>query len=155
MPSLTSRKLNTYTLPRDLFNALFVNGSKQNALPWVIAIEKPIVGERAIYKTLSIGQNGMATSGDYRNFFTKAGKRYSHAINPKTGHPITHRTGSVTVIHPSCAAADAWATALLVMGKEKGYRVAVENNLAVLFVFRTENGFQDQGTSEFLKLTKE
>jgi thiamine biosynthesis lipoprotein len=132
-----------------------VGGSKQNSAPWVIAIEQPIVGKRAIYKTLSIGRNGMATSGDYRNFFTKEGKRYSHVIDPKTGYPITHQTGSVTVIHPSCAMADAWATALLVMGREKGYRMAAKNNLAVLFVYRTENGFQDQGTPEFLTFTEQ
>ncbi len=96
----------------------------------------------------------MATSGDYRNFFVKDGKRYSHVIDPKTGFPITHETGSVSVIHSSCATADAWATALLVLGKDKGYELAVKNNLSVLFVYSAEDGFKEKGTPGFLKYTK-
>ena len=131
-----------------------VNGTKQNEIPWVLAIEKPITTKRAIYKTLSIGQNGMATSGDYRNFFVKDGKRYSHVIDPETGYPIQHETGLVSVIQKSCATADAWATALLVLGKDKGYEIAVKNNLSVLFVYRSKGGFRERGTANFLKYTK-
>ena len=129
-------------------------GTKRIGRPWIIAIEKPVVSARTIYKTLSIGQNGMATSGDYRNFFIRNDRRYSHVIDPKTGYPISHDTGSVTVIHPSCAMADAWATALLVLGREKGYEMAIRNNLSALFVYRTGSGFEDKGTPGFFQYVK-
>ncbi len=126
-------------------------GTKRRNRPWIIAIEKPVLDRREIYRTLSIGRNGMATSGDYRNFFSVGGKRYSHVMDPKTGYPIVHDTGSVTVIHPSCAAADAWATALLVLGWEKGYEVAVRNGLSALFVYRIGSDLKDRGTPGFLR----
>lgn len=74
----------------------------------------------------------MATSGDYRNFFEEDGTRYSHTIDPRTGRPISHGLASVTVLHPSAMLADAWATALLVLGLEQAYAMALENGLAAL-----------------------
>ena len=128
-------------------------GVKRKGRPWIIAIEKPVVGERRVYKTLHIGQNGMATSGDYRNFFVHGGKRYPHVIDPKTGYPIAHDTRSVTVAHSSCAKADAWATALLALGREQGYKAAIRNNLAALFVYQTSEGFEEVGTPGFSHYT--
>ena len=61
----------------------------------------------------------VATSGDYRNYFEVDGKRYSHSIDPRTGYPVAHDLVSVTVVHPSAMMADAWATALTVLGAEQ------------------------------------
>ena len=76
----------------------------------------------------------MATSGDYRNFYEVDGKRYSHTIDPRTGRPVEHAVASVSVVAPTCAAADAWATALLVLGSEEGLALARQENLAALFL---------------------
>ena len=84
----------------------------------------------------------MATSGDYRNYFEVDGVRYSHTIDPRTGRPITHSLASVTVLAPTCAEADAWATALSVMGEEQGLAVAEQLNLPVYMLVKSENGFK-------------
>ena len=78
----------------------------------------------------------MATSGDYRNYFVVDGQRYSHTLDPRTGKPVDHDLASVSVIAPSCMAADAWATAINVVGKERGLELAESHNLAVLVVSR-------------------
>jgi thiamine biosynthesis lipoprotein len=116
-----------------------VSGTKPMGVEWRIAIEKPTVGERAIQQIISIGDNAIATSGDYRNYFEQDGVRYSHLIEPTTGYPISHNLVSVTVIHPSSMTADGLATALNVMGTEKAKEIALRNNIAVFMVLK-ENG---------------
>ncbi|MDM4014261.1 FAD:protein FMN transferase [Roseiconus lacunae] len=90
--------------------------------------------------------NAMATSGDYRNFFTAEGKRYSHTIDPRTAKPIEHNLASITVVAPTCMAADAWATALSVVGTEVAVTLANEHQLNVLLAERQEDTFAIQGT---------
>ena len=84
----------------------------------------------------------MATSGDYRNYFEANGKRYSHTIDPRNGQPIDHTLVSASVIMPSCADADAWATAFMVLGPELGMQVAEANNLAVYMILKQDQGFR-------------
>ena len=117
------------------------NGVKQHQTPWVVAIERPMTGERVIQQVLSMGNNSMATSGDYRNYFEKNGKRFSHLIDPNTGKPINHRLASVSVVHRSCITADAFATAFMITGFKKGYQLALQENLAAYFLVRTQSGF--------------
>ena len=117
--------------------------------PWVIAVEKPVNLKRVLYKKLYLKSNSLATSGDYRNYFEKEGVRFSHTINPKTGYPVTHQLASVSVVHSSCMTADGVATALMVMGAEKGYKWAVQNKIAAYFIYRTENGFDEKITPMF------
>lgn len=126
-----------------------VKGTKHNNQPWLIAIEKPASNERAIQKLISIGDNAIATSGDYRNYFEEDGVRYSHLINPKTGKPIQHNTVSVAVVHQSSMVADGLATTFNVMEFEDAYALAQENNLAVLFIIKDEGEFKEVMTSEF------
>jgi thiamine biosynthesis lipoprotein len=76
----------------------------------------------------------VATSGDYRNFFEQDGQRFSHTIDPRTGYPVTHKLASVTVLHASSMVADAWATALMVLGSEQGYKIAEQEQLAAFFI---------------------
>jgi thiamine biosynthesis lipoprotein len=91
----------------------------------------------------------MATSGDYRNYFKVDGVRYSHTIDPRTGRPITHSLASVTVLAPTCAEADAWATALSVLGAEQGLAVAEQLNLPVYMLVNVESGFKAVSSSAF------
>ena len=113
-------------------------GDKLDQGPWRVAIEKPLENDRAIEQIIQISNVGIATSGDYRNFREIAGQKFHHAMDPATGRPVTHNLGSVTVIHPSSAIADAWATTLLVLGVEAGTELAEQQGLAAYFITRGE-----------------
>ena len=125
------------------------SGLNVEGRPWRIAIEKPAEGGRAIQRVMGLEGLAMATSGDYRNYFERDGKRYSHEIDPVTGRPVEHRTASVTVVEPTCAAADALATGLIVMGEERGYERAVELEIAALFLVREGDVFVEKSTPAF------
>ena len=125
------------------------SGFKQDRTPWIVAIERPIAGDRVIQQVLSMGNNSMATSGDYRNYFEKDGKRFSHLIDPGAGKPIEHRLASVSVVHKSCMTADAFATAFMITGVEKGYQLALQEGLAAYFLVRTSSGFEVKMTPAF------
>ena len=121
--------------------------------PWRIGIEHPDAGGRAPYRTLPLEGLSMATSGDYRNYYEKDGRRFSHTIDPRTGRPVQHRLASVSVVHERCVAADAWATALMVLGETDGYQLAVEQGLAALFLTRNaDGGFSERATLAFSSL---
>ena len=92
---------------------------------------------------------GVATSGDYRNFFTVDGVRYSHTIDPVSGYPVRHALASVTVLDATAMRADALATALLVLGPEDGFALANELALPAYFVIRDAQGFSERFTDVF------
>ncbi len=124
------------------------NGPKGG--PWRIGIEKPRYGERSVQEVVLLGSAALATSGDYRNFRMVDGKRFSHTIDPKTGKPIEHALASASVLHPSCAWADAYATALMVLGPEAGRAFAEKQGLAVsLLVHAGEGRFETVNTPAF------
>lgn len=135
-----------------------LKGFKHTGELWAIAIEKPILDpsgeERAVQQVIIPKDNALATSGDYRNYFEADGVRFSHIIDPDTGKPIHHNLVSVTVIHPSSMTADGLSTTLMVMGMEKGMAFATENNLAALFISKTENGFDERFTVKFKQYLK-
>ena len=116
---------------------------------WQIGIEKPVEDQRTVQTVVTLNNTGMATSGDYRNYFEKNGLRYSHTIDPATGKPITHKLASVTVLHPSTMTADAMATALLVLGPEHGFELALKENIAALFLIREKDIFIEKMTPQF------
>lgn len=129
-------------------------GNKPDGNLWRIAIERPqmeLTGREAAL-IIAPGNMGMATSGDYRNYFEQHGIRYSHTIDPSTGFPITHTLASVTVVHESSGYADGWATALNVLGPESGLALAEQKNLAVMMLVRSDDGFIQQTTSRFNEL---
>jgi thiamine biosynthesis lipoprotein len=117
--------------------------------PWRIAIERPESGDRSVEQAIRLTDVGVATSGDYRNFFEVDGKRYSHSIDPHSGYPVAHDLVSVTVVHPSSMMADGWATALVVLGYEKAMAVAQEQGLAVYFIRRQGDAFIETHTPAF------
>lgn len=112
---------------------------------WRIGISKPIEDSLAISTELqdiiTLTDEGMATSGNYRNFYYKDGKRYAHTIDPHTGYPVQHSLLSATVISTSCTVADAYATSFMVMGYEKALEfLKTHNNLSVFFIYSDEKG---------------
>ena len=123
--------------------------------PWRIAIERPDTAQRAFQEVVPLSDLAMATSGDYRNFFEQDGVRFSHTIDPRTGRPIQHRLASVSVIDPVCMRADGYATALMVLGEEEGFRLAEEQGLAALFLVRKGDGFEERATAAFKTLFPE
>lgn len=106
---------------------------------WQIAIEQPGAGEEKVNRILTLRDKAVATSGDYRNYFIKDNIRYSHTIDPKTGAPVKHNLASVTVLHESTMYADAYATALMVMGEIDGKTFALKHNLKVNMIIRVKN----------------
>ncbi|BCX89417.1 FAD:protein FMN transferase [Methylomarinovum tepidoasis] len=126
-----------------------LKGESPRGGPWRIAIEKPVPKVREIEKVLSLTDIALATSGDYRNYFEVGGKRFSHTIDPRTGHPIAHRLVSVTVLRHTTMEADALATAFMVLGPEAGFAKAEAENMAVLFIVKEDDGFVERPTSAF------
>jgi FAD:protein FMN transferase len=131
-----------------------VKGKNNQGKPWQIAVEKPTAEKRAIEKVLAITDTGMATSGDYRNYFEVEGVRFSHTIDPKTGRPINHKLASVTVLSETSMVADGLATAFMVMGPDEGYQFAEKNQIAAFFIIKSDKGFDQKMSSAFLKSTK-
>lgn len=129
---------------------LRARGHNARNVPWQVGIETPDPGRRgSAQQAIGLDDAAVATSGDYRNFFTVDDVRYSHTIDPVTGRPVTHDVASVTVIHPSAMWADGWATALNVLGAERGLELAAEQDLAVLFILYAPDGFIEQPSPEF------
>lgn len=124
-------------------------GLNSRGLVWRLGIEKPDLGARTAVEVVEVPDMALATSGDYRNYFVSNDKRYSHTISPHTGYPVDHNLASVSVLAESCMEADALATALLVMGEEKGYNFAQENNLKAYFIYRDKGEFKVRQTDGF------
>lgn len=128
---------------------LRAQGRAPSGQPWRVAIERPSIAARDLYAVVPLSNLAMATSGDYRNFFTEEGIRYSHTIDPRTGYPVTHRLASVTVLHEHAALADGWATALNVLGPEAGLKLARQEQLAVLMLEYDGEVFKELTTPNF------
>ena len=126
-------------------------GQKAQGHPWRIAIESPKYDERQAQKVIELGNMGIATSGDYRNFFVVDGQAFSHTIDPFTGSPSRHTLASVTVIDTTCMRADGLATAMLVMGAEKASVLAEQEGLAAYFIVRQPDGQFVESTSSAWK----
>ncbi len=101
---------------------------------WSIGIETPKENNRAILKILPIKEGALATSGNYRNFFEKDGRKFGHTINPFNGESVQTSILSSSVVSTTCGEADAWATAFMAMGLENAIRIADKFNISALFV---------------------
>ncbi|QQZ44176.1 FAD:protein FMN transferase [Pseudomonas sp. SK3(2021)] len=111
-------------------------GSKPAGQPWTVALENPLRGVRQVMGVMELGNAAIATSGDYRRWVEIAGQSYAHTLDPATGAPLDNRLASVSVVAANCMLADAWATALLVLGEVEGPRLAQERGMDALFVIR-------------------
>jgi thiamine biosynthesis lipoprotein len=128
---------------------LQLRGHSPRGDAWRIAIERPEQGRGSFQTAVNVSNVGVATSGDYRNYFEHEGQRYSHIIDPRTGYPVQHDLVSVTVIHPSTALADAWATALCVLGTDKALELSERLGLAVYLVHREVDSLNAVWSTKF------
>ena len=120
-----------------------VQGQSPRGDAWRIAVERPdAVARGGVQVALAVTDTGIATSGDYRNFFEREGRRYSHLIDPRSGYPIQHDVVSVTVVHGSAMMADAWATALTVLGSDRAMVIAKQSGLAVYLLRRAGDSLE-------------
>ena len=130
---------------------LRAKGHNAQGDPWQVAVESPLAGVRAIQRIVALENVGMATSGDYRNYFEEDGVRYSHVIDPRSAAPVAHGLASVTVLAPSCTRADALATGLMVLGPDAGYELALEEDIQAIFIVHGDTGFVEKTTPNFPK----
>jgi len=146
----------------DIAGEFKASGNGPRGSGWRVGIEQPLAATQtrsmlqvegqarnAIDEVLLLQQAALATSGGYRNFFEKNGNRYSHTIDPATGNPVVHALVAVTVIHSSATTADAIATALMVMGPERGRQFTQRHGIAARFVVQQEGGVQHFFTGGF------
>jgi len=134
-----ARCLDSFGLTRYLVGIdgeMRARGAKPDAQPWVVAIEKPCRGQREVMGVMELSDAAIATSGDYRHWIDVKGRHYAHTMNPATGAPLCNTIASVTVVAASCMLADAWATALMVLGEIEGPRLAQARGMDALFVLR-------------------
>ncbi|MPR34858.1 FAD:protein FMN transferase [Salmonirosea aquatica] len=127
-------------------------GLNERGKIWRIGIDKPVDNlavDRPLQAVVSLDGQSLATSGSYRKFVERNGQRFSHAIDPHTGFPITHPLLSISVLAPDCMTADAYATAFLVMGLEKAIPLAKQKGLEIYGISSAENGkltvYQSEG----------
>ena len=128
-----------------------VGGEIQARGEWTAGVQDPSGGlATRIHRSFPIRDLGMATSGGYRDFRAADGEGdrfWTHILDPRTGRPVERRTGSVTVLADSCLEADAWATALYVLGPTEGLALAEARGLAVLFLTADPGGTVDETAS--------
>lgn len=128
-----------------------VSGKTEAGRSWRLAVEKPSTAERTIFEVIELQDQAMATSGDYRNFTVVDGTRYSHTIDPTTGRPVTHNLASVSVLADTCAEADALATALNVLGPQRGLELAEREGLPALFLIGAPEDLEAHATDAWLQ----
>lgn len=120
-------------------------GINENRVPWRIGVNKPtddpMQESQELVTVLNVTDKSMATSGNYRNFYYKEGKKYAHTIDPKSGTPVQHSLLSATVLARNCATADAYATSFMVMGMEKAKQVLEKHpELMAYFIYSGADG---------------
>ena len=128
-------------------------GRKLDGSPWRIALEEPRDDQRVAQRIINIDGYGVSTSGDYRHYFEKDGKRYSHTFDARTGAPVSHTLASVTVIDPSAMMADGLSTLLLILGPVRGWDYAEKHDIGAFFVIRTDSGFVTRTNQAFERLS--
>ncbi|MGB1011420.1 MAG: FAD:protein FMN transferase [Thiolinea sp.] len=128
---------------------IHTKGQSPRGDDWRIAVEKPVALDRMVQQGLLLKQGGLATSGDYRNYFTADGRRYSHTFDPRTGEPVKHSLASVSVLAENTMLADAYATMLMAMGEVKGKAFALEKGIEAYFIWRTDDSFDTFATDGF------
>lgn len=134
---------------------IYAQGKNERHRPWEIGIEDPRYnGTRAVQTIVGLANQGMATSGDYRNYFEQDGKRFTHEINPNTGYPVQHHLASITVIAPNTMIADGLSTGLFVLGEDKALEVAKAHNLAVYLIIKQGDKFIVKMSPAFAKIAK-
>lgn len=134
-------------------------GINERGKTWSIGINKPdeeaLFGSSGLQAKVKLTDHGLATSGNYRNFYVEDGKKYAHTIDTKTGYPVQHSILSSTVVANNCMTADAFATAFMVLGLEEGIEVSkMVPEIEVFFIYSDENGenrvYMSEGFKEYI-----
>jgi len=150
--ALLLKKRNIHNFLVEIGGEISAQGHKNNGQPWIVAIERAVDSARQAQQLLPLSGLALATSGSYRNYFEENGVRYSHTIDPATGWPINHTLVSVSVAAADCMSADAWATALMVLGPDKGRKAAEQHNIAALFIEKKASTFNETTSSKWNSL---
>ena len=135
---------------------IVASGISEKRLPWNVGVARPTDDSlninQELQAVLSITDKAMATSGNYRKFYYKDGKKYAHTIDPRTGYPVQHNILSATVLANNCATADAYATAFMVMGLEKAQQL-IENHprIQAYLIYTDQQGHNKVWFSPALK----
>ncbi len=133
----------------DIGGEIRAHGRNAHDEPWHIAVEHPVEMERTPYASVWLDGAAVSTSGEYRQFYERSGRRYSHTNDPHTGRTIDREPGSVVVVAPTAAQADGWATALNVLGPREGLALATRRHLPVMFIEREGGEWRSRATPEF------
>ena len=126
-------------------------GSHSSGAPWAVALERPTAGQRAVHSVIELEDLAVATSGDYRRFLQVGDAHLAHTMDAQRSAPVNNAVASVTVLAQTCMQADAWATALLVAGPDKGLAMAQRMGLDVLFLLRRAEGLIELGLGRFAR----
>jgi thiamine biosynthesis lipoprotein len=145
--ALEARGLENYMV--EVGGEVRTRGVNARGVAWRIGIEEPDPSSRSRLQIVPISGVSIATSGDYRNYHEVDGRRVTHIMDPRACRPIQHGLASITVIHERCALADAYATAIMVLGPDEGYRFATEKDLPASFMIRDSDGFSRKATPAF------
>lgn len=140
---LRSRNVENFMI--EIGGEIVVQGNSDKRLPWKIGVTKPTDDSTQVNNelqtVLNVSNTAMATSGNYRRFYYKNGKKYAHTIDPKTGYPVQHNILSATVLANTCAKADAYATSFMVLGLEKTQQVLQHHpDLMVYLIYADGQG---------------
>ncbi len=140
---LRSRDVENFMI--EIGGEIVVQGNSDKRLPWKIGVTKPTDDStqtnNELQTVLNLSNTAMATSGNYRRFYYKNGKKYAHTIDPKTGYPVQHNILSATVLANTCAKADAYATSFMVLGLEKTQQVLQHHpDLMVYLIYADGQG---------------
>ena len=164
---LRSRDVKNFMV--EIGGEVVVEGLNERGELWRIGVNKPTEDPtstntdlQAVINLPMAGNNvktklkALATSGNYRNFYYKDGKRYAHTIDPRTGYPVQHNILSATVIAPSCAIADAFATSFMVMGLEETKKILANHPEIMAYLIYTDaqgnySIWQSEGLKDFIK----
>ena len=119
---------------------ILCKGVNPKGKEWSIGIDKPIDGNfipgQSVEAVIEVSNKGLVTSGNYRKFYMENGEKYSHTIDPRIGRPVQHNLLSATVIAPTAAMADAYATYLMVIGLEEGKQfISSREDMEALMVY--------------------
>lgn len=145
---LDAAGLHSYLI--DVGGELKARGRKADGSLWRVGIERPLPGRRQVQRVVAMDGGAVATSGDYRNFFERGGRRYSHTIDPRTGCPVTHALASVSVLAGRAMTADALSTAMMVLGPDEGLALAERLGVPALFMLRKHDGVVERATRGFM-----
>ncbi|MDR0962287.1 MAG: FAD:protein FMN transferase [Mediterranea sp.] len=140
---LTSKGIDNYMV--DIGGEVVVHGTNASGEAWRIGINKPVDDSLAtnneLQTILQLSDVAVATSGNYRNFYYRDGKKYAHTIDPQTGYPIQHSILSATVVARDCMSADAYATSFMVMGLPRAKEfVATHPEIEACFIYTDDEG---------------